>query len=116
MQIINCFGDHWVCVTNKNCKQNEVKVYDSMRTGDLCLNGKEAIASLMKTTRTYFSLTFPDVQQQDGSFDCGLYALPFGSSLCAGTDPAQLVYIQTEFRSYFLHCLMKEEVTNFPHA
>ena len=42
VQIINCFDDHWVCVTNKNCKQNEVKVYDSMRTGDLCLNGNEA--------------------------------------------------------------------------
>ena len=53
MQIINCFGDHWVCVTNKNCKQNEVKVYDSMRTGDLCLNGKGAIASLV-------NIIFPD--------------------------------------------------------
>ena len=92
-----------------------MKVYDSMHTGDLCPNGKEAIASLVKTTRTYFSMTFPDVQQQDGGFNCGLYALDFGYSLCAGTDPAQLVYIQTEFRSHFLRCLMKEEVTDFPH-
>ena len=115
VQIINCFSNHWVCVTNKNCKQNEVKVYDSMRTGDLCPNGKEAIASLVKTTRTYFSLTFPDVQQQDGGFDYGLYALAFGYSLCAGTDLAKLVYIQAEFRSHFLRCLMREEVTDFPH-
>ena len=35
VQVINCFSDHWACVTNKNCKQNEVKVYDSMRTGDI---------------------------------------------------------------------------------
>ena len=69
-----------------------------MRTGDLCPNGKEAIASLVEHT-------FPDVQQQDGGFDCGLYALAFGYSLCAGTDPAKLVYIQAEFRSHFLRCL-----------
>ena len=55
------------------------------------------------------------MQQQDGGFDCGLYALAFGYSLCAGTDPTQLVYIQREFRSNFLRCLMKEEVTDFPH-
>lgn len=115
VQIINCFDDHWVCVTNKNCKQNEVKVYDSMRTGDLCLNGKEAVASLVRTSKKHFFLTFPDVQQQDGGCDCGLYALAFSYSLCAGTDPAKLVYNQTEFRSHFFRCLMKKEVTDFPH-
>lgn len=43
VQIINCFDNHWVCITNKYCKQNEVKVYDSMCTGDLCLNGKKLL-------------------------------------------------------------------------
>ena len=63
VQIINCFDDHWVCVTNKNCKQNEVTVYDSMHTGDLCLNEKEAVTSLVRTSKKHFFLTFPDVQQ-----------------------------------------------------
>ena len=77
VQIINCFGNHWICITNKKCKQNEVKVYDSIRTGDLCINGKEIITLLVKTSRKYLSLTFPDVQQQQGGSDCGLYALAF---------------------------------------
>jgi len=115
VQIINCFDNHWICITNKNCKQNEVKVYDSMRTGDVCINGKEIITLLVKTSRKYLSLTFPDVQQQQGGSDCGLYALAFSYSLCSGIDPARLSYHQNEFRSHYLRCLENEEITDFPH-
>ena len=82
VQIINSFDDHWVCVINKNCKQNEVKMYDSMCIGDLCLYRKEAVASLVRTSRKHFFLTFSDVQQQDGGCDFGLYAHAFSFFLC----------------------------------
>lgn len=42
VQIINCFFNQ-IYITNKNC---EVKVYDSMHTGDLCINGKEIIKEM----------------------------------------------------------------------
>jgi len=77
-----------------------------MHTGDVWLNGKEAIASLVKIRRI-------DVQQQNGVSDCGLCALAFSYFLYAGTDPAKLTYIQTEFRSHFLHCLMENNLLNF---
>ena len=63
-----------------------------MRTGDVCINGKEIITLLVRTPRKYLSLTFPDVHQQQGESDCDLYALAFSFSLCSGTDPAKLVY------------------------
>jgi len=115
VQIINCFGNHWIRITNKSYKQNEVKIYDSMRTGDLCIDGKEIITLLVKTSRKYLSLTFPDVQQQQGGSDCGLYALAFSFSLCSGTDPAKLSHHQDEFRSHYLHCLKNKKITDFPH-
>lgn len=115
VQILNCFGDHWICVTNKRCKPHEIKVYDSMRTGDICHSAKEAIAVLAKSTKSYIFLTFPDVQQQQGGFDCGLYSLAFSYSLCAGTDPARVVYNQADFRSHFIHCLKQKEMSEFPH-
>ena len=91
VQIINCFDNHWICFTNKNSKQIEIKVHDSMRTGDVCINGKEIITLLVRTPRKYLSLTFSDVQQQQGGSDCGLHALAFSFSLCTVTDPAKLV-------------------------
>ena len=42
-------------MTNKLCKPHEINAYDSMRTGDVCNNTKEAIAMLVKSTK----LTFP---------------------------------------------------------
>ena len=57
-----------------------------MRTGDLRVNGKEIITLIVKTSRKYLSLTFPDVQQQQGGSDC----LTFSFSLCSGTDPVKL--------------------------
>ena len=108
VQIINCFGNHIVLITNKSCKQNEVKVYDSMRTGDLCIDGKEDIKKILVND-------FPDVQQQQGGSDCGLYALAFSFSLCSGTDPANLSYHLDEFRAHYLTCLKKKKITDFPH-
>ena len=83
----------WNCVTNVESKPNEVKVYDSMCTGDIPMHTKEVIASLVRLSQTYLFLTFPDVQQQVGSSDCGLYSLAFAYSLSSGKDPAKLEYI-----------------------
>ena len=44
VQLLNCHHSHWICVKNKNSKSNEVKVYDSMRTGDpACLEYNQQV-------------------------------------------------------------------------
>ena len=90
VQILNIHNSHWICVTNVDSKSNEVKVYDSMCTGDIPMNTKEVVASLVRLSQTYIFLTFPDVQQQVGSSDCGLYSLAFANTLSSGKDPAIL--------------------------
>ena len=40
VQIINCADQHWVCATTKIFKPNVVKIYDSMRAGDLTMEQK----------------------------------------------------------------------------
>ena len=57
-----------------------------MRIGEVPLTTKEAVASLLGTTRKSISLTFVDVQQQSNSYDCGLFALAYVSSICDGVD------------------------------
>ena len=112
VQILNIHDTHWICVTNIDSKSNEVKVYDSMCTGDIPMNAKEVVASLVRLSQTYIFLTFPDVQQV-GSSDCGLYSLAFAYTLSSGKDPAKLEYNQMHFREHFLECLMKGEITPF---
>jgi len=81
-----------------------------MRTGYVATI-QETIAVLAKSTKSYIFLTFPDVQQQQGGliFTCLCY------SLCAGTNPARVMYNQADFRSHFIHCLKQKEMSEFPH-
>ena len=78
------------------------------------MNTKEAIASLLGTTRKSVSLTFIDVQQQSNSYDCGLFALAYASSICDGVDPTTINYKQCNLHPHFLNCLMKDEYHSFP--
>ena len=70
----------------------------------------------MKLSQTYIFLTFPDVQQQVGGSECGLYSLAFAYSLCSGKDPARLEYNQAHFHEHLLWCLRKREISDFPHS
>ena len=71
-------------------------MYDSMCIGDLCLYGKEAVASLVRTSRKHFFLMCKNrmvvvilaFMLMISAFSCVI--------MCAETDPAKLVYNQTE--------------------
>ena len=114
VQILNCDRKHWICVSTVGCQPGKVNVFDSMRIGEIPLSTKEAIASLLGTTRKSISLTFVDVQQQSNSYDCGLFALAYASSICDGVDPTTINYKQYNLRPHFLKCLMKGEYHSFP--
>ena len=75
---------------------------------------KEVVASLLRLSQTYIYLTSPDVQQQVGTSDCGLYALAFAYTLCSGKDAAKFQYNQAQFRNHFLECLKKGRLMLFP--
>ena len=64
VRVLNIGHMHWVCVSSKGCKPGTVKVYDSLRSGDLPLAAKKVIAALVKCDKKKIFLLFPDVQQQ----------------------------------------------------
>ena len=49
VQISHCNRNHWICVSNVGCKPGIV-VFDSMCTGDVSIDMKEAIASILHTS------------------------------------------------------------------
>lgn len=115
IQILNCERKHWICVSTIDCANGKIKVYDSLRTGDIPLTTQESISTLLHTTKKSVSLMFPDVQQQDNSFDCGLFALAYASSICQNIDPATVLYEKLSLRSHFLSCLVNKEFIPFPY-
>ena len=63
VQFLHCYESQWVLITNVNCKEKQINIYDSNRSGDVSLHTKEAIASIVETSHPYFFLSFPDIQQ-----------------------------------------------------
>ena len=61
IQTLNCAGQHWVCISTIACKPQVVKVYDSMRTGDVPTSTKESIATLLNTLARTVYLVYPDI-------------------------------------------------------
>ena len=56
----------------------------------------------------------PSVQQQQGSSDCGLYAIAFALHAACGDDMKDLEFNQTQMRSHLLECFRKKELVRFP--
>ena len=87
-----------------------VKVYDSMRTGDVPSNTKESVATLLKCSARTVYLVYPDVQQHaDWWIRLWTIALAFAHTLCEGNDPSRMTYSQDSLRSHFLGLSWKEE-------
>lgn len=114
VQILNCRDSHWVCATNIGCKPNVVKVYDSMRTGDVTTSTKEDIATLLHSSEKRIYLLFPEVQQQTDGSSCGLFALAFAQTLAEGKDPSKVVYPSgADLRCHLLKCILAGRMTSF---
>ena len=109
IQILKVRHSHWVCVSNKSCNAGTVKIYDSLRTGDLPLSAKEVISAFLCYQKKKVTLIFPDVEQQSDGLACGVFALAYAYTLCQGDDPVEIQYDVLKMRPHFLSCLQKKE-------
>ena len=56
----------------------------------------------------------PNVQQQQGSRDCGLFAIAFALHSALGQDIPELEFNQSEMRKHLINCFSKKLLTPFP--
>jgi hypothetical protein len=54
------------------------------------------------------------VQQQQGTVDCGLFAIAYAVNLASGKDPAKTKYNQQSMRAFFTHCIKNRHFDTFP--
>ena len=114
VQILNSNGNHWICISNLGCKPGVVEVFDSMRTGEISIEVKEGIASIMCSSRAVIETIFPYVTQQVGSCDCGLFSLAYAYTICAREEPSTLVYSQTKLHKHFKSSIDYKQIKPFP--
>ncbi len=114
VQVLNVHSSHWITVSNLFCPPGVINIYDSMPNCELHSSTKRQIASILMTNEKSIEVQFVNMQIQSGASDCGLFALAFATSLCAGVNPAQLKYIQHDFRSHLFKCLENRKIIPFP--
>ena len=98
------------------CKPGIVEVFDSMRTGTVCNDVREAIASILHTSRHSIQLVFPSVTQQNGSCDCGLFLLAYAYTVCSREEPSTLTYNQGKLRKHLKSCIDSGKIKPFPSS
>ena len=108
-------GSHWVTVSNINCLNDEIMVYDSA-FDDLPLDEQIVISELVGTDSNVLKVKFADIQLQRNSYDCGLYAIANATALANGRYPAQESYNaqSTTMRRHLIGCLENKFVSPFP--
>ena len=77
IQIMNTGKHHWVTVSNINCNDEEIHVYDCA-SGSPTSSLLNQIASIVCTPKDIIKLTYIDVQMKQGCDDCGLFC----NSIC----------------------------------
>jgi len=114
VQVLNVYGSHWITISNILCSSGVVAVYDSKPDCTLSNQTKRQIASILMTDEEVIYIQIVQVQAQMGTSDCGLFSLAFATSLCAGINPAEKCYIQSDFRVHLFKCLENRKITPFP--
>ena len=117
IQIINVNQNHWVCLSTINASAGVIDVFDSMPSlSRTSMSLQYQAAAILKTAEKEFTLRFIDVQRQNGTDDCALFALAFAVALCNGRDPHSSRFMQPLMRSHLEACLENENLSEFPSS
>ena len=98
VQILHCPGCHWITISTIGCQEGKVNIYDSMLTY-VDDETQKAIRKVFNESRISFSL--PKVQRQEGTHDCGLFAIAFATKLCFSHNPVAVSSM--EYTQYAMH-------------
>ena len=105
VQILNCAGQHWLCISTIGCKPKLIKVYENRRINDLPASTRESNAAILNSRTRNIYLIDPVVD--------GLFALAFAQTLCEGNDSSTITYSQDSLCSHFRSCINEKNITPF---
>ena len=85
-----------------------------MRSDTVEYTVKQQICSFVGPITDKIDLHIVDVQLQENSYDCGVYALAFATELAFGFDPAICLWDHGQLREHLLLCLESRKMARFP--
>ena len=71
------------------------------------------VGAIMKSPERAFTMQYINVQMQSAVNECGLLAIAFVVTLCAGKDPHICSYDQSQMRQHLYQCLQEGKMTKF---
>lgn len=113
IQIVHCKKrKHWITTSTKWCKGNQVAVDDSV----FVRLDAETRTTIMKTfqLKKTKDIIMTPMQKQDGSTDCGVFAIAVMTSLAYEEDPSRVKYNQMQLREHLSNCITKGNLVCFP--
>ena len=114
VQIIYVSGNHWACLSNVFCEEeNVVDLYDSM-PGDVSSSIKVQAATILHCQAPSFTIRVVNVQHQEGGDSCGLFAIAMAYDLCNRQDPFVSTYNESRLRPHLQRCFQQEKISQFP--
>jgi len=107
LQIIHCRGCHWIVASTVGTYP-KVIVYDSLYSSI----DKETLVILKQMLGPRVTVELGIGPKQDGTADCGLFAIATCVSLATGDKPKQ--FIQQSMRDHLVLCFESFNITMFP--
>ena len=107
LQIIHCRGCHWI-VTSTVGSYPKILVYDSLYSSI----DDETLALLKQMFGTKVSVELGNGPKQDGTADCGLFAIATCVSIATDDQPKN--FIQQSMCDHLLLCFESFNFTTFP--
>ena len=103
---------HFVTSTSAG---GNVKLFDSLNllpSEDLMKQITVLYSVDIKTVPTVLKAEIRSIQQ--GSKDCGLFAIAYATEIAYGHDPSSFIFDQSKLRPHLHDCLISKSLTRFP--
>ena len=112
LQVIHSRNNHWIVASTLDCRNNEVKVFDSLYSSV----DEETQATILNLFEIngQLKLNILNLQKQRGGSDCGLFAVAVATALAFGVDPTAVNFQQNEMRGHLSNCFQEGLMTVFP--
>ena len=117
VQVLNVGGNHWIIISNVGCPKDSVVIYDSLyNTINASCKQKvlRQIAYMLMPVSEHMTLLWEDIQKQEGTSDCGLFALAVATSLCCDGLPQDCDWQQEVMRGHLVKCIEAGVISSFP--
>ncbi len=113
IQIMHVRQNHWITVSNIRCATDTVCVYDS-HYQSVDIDTQMQICSFLRSTSDTVTFVMANMQSQNNSFDCGVYAIATATELAHKRDPCICHWDPSTFRLHLVDCLQKGKLSPFP--